>query len=391
LEETYDNVFVIPSMWCSWGGFSLVEAMVGLTHRAVRIGGNWSHLVFLSEQHLPLVSLREISNTLETDTSYVDCWPFRDIGPQGKQYLIHRFVAEYREVPGVGGFRVKPREPAADFLDGLWHGSQWIVLSRPACELLSHARHDPFWDIFKTSLLPDETAIQTWFGQSDDPAIGKNIRRNLTFVATPSAGGSDNMIFGEANFFAAIEKGYLFIRKRPDILPLSVREHLDRLIPSASSIRVPQKDTSVRVSLGHPEYLVDAVMLCLNGALKAAGSGVILVQMPRTVLGPPLFCIAKGPTNTDRVSTFVLSSDLSSFKIVAVLNDWSGEVSSSTLGPYDTTLLQVRAHAMAFGREIHLGEDLLSGFATVASIDDLVGLASMIGEFVKRSSELAAL
>ncbi len=238
LQTAYDNVFVVPSMWCSWGGFSLVEAMLALTNAAVRQGGNWSHFVFLSEQHLPLVSHQDILNTLETGESYVQRRGFREIDPHGQDDLMHRFEAEYREIPGVGGFRAKPREPRSDFIAELWHGSQWMVLSRPACELLSLTSRDLFRNVFSTSLLPDETAIQTWFAHSDNLVACRNQRRNLTFVASPSVGGSDDMTFRETNFFDAIRKGYLFIRKRPDVLPQSVHDHLNKAIPSASRVRI---------------------------------------------------------------------------------------------------------------------------------------------------------
>src|SRR5579862_6061865 len=56
LAASFPNVHRIQDRLCSWGGYSLVDATLRGIDHALDTIPDWSHLVLLSEQHLPVRS-----------------------------------------------------------------------------------------------------------------------------------------------------------------------------------------------------------------------------------------------------------------------------------------------------------------------------------------------
>ena len=71
LGSAYPNLHVLPSDPISWGGFSQAEIVLRAIDALPSLGDGWSHLVVLSEQHLPLASPEEIAARLTPGQSLV--------------------------------------------------------------------------------------------------------------------------------------------------------------------------------------------------------------------------------------------------------------------------------------------------------------------------------
>lgn len=217
LAGSFENVNSLPSRFCSWGAFSLVSTTLeGMTY-ALNHLPRWDHLAILGESHLPLVSPEMIGERLKSGVSYISTWPVASLPEGGKSDVRHRFSLRYRELPGVGSFGCERQVLPRQWPDKLYHGSQWMVLSRVACEsALGSVSRTADWDTFEHSLLADETALQTLIMSL--PGTGPDSVQfvNQTFVATPHLSGSNDMIFSMENFFAARDLGHIFIRKRPN-------------------------------------------------------------------------------------------------------------------------------------------------------------------------------
>ena len=390
LAGTYGNVFVVPSLLCSWGGFSLVEATLRLLAWAVKKAGAWSHFILLSEQHLPLVDQLELEHALEIGRSYLACVPLEAFRDLPRADLLHRFAGDYFEVPGVGSFRVGAPSFDRLFIEKVHHGSQWMVLARPACESLVKDENAEFWERFKGSLFSDETAIQTWFRHHLDKRFQNYDNRNMSFIAAPIDGGSPDMIFNEANYFTAKEKGFLFIRKRPTVLAARVRDNLELIkkYPGGKP-PVPQTANVHAREIGSPcGHIVDSIFLYLNFVLGQSPFGTRIARFPPQVPGPAFFGLVESDTGIGDLLLLVVSGDLITFKVVATTNASANDYAEPRHQLYDTTVLKVRGYQLCHHREVHVGKDMNAGIVTASSLQDLRRVAAMIDAYIDRLKKL---
>ena len=115
LAAGFSNVHEVPSRYCSWGGFSLVDATLDAMAFALDVLPDWQHFVPLSEHHLPLFSADAIRDRLSEGVSWSGAIPVTAMSPGEREDVEHRFAQRYRELPGVGSFGCGSQE-----LPGRW-------------------------------------------------------------------------------------------------------------------------------------------------------------------------------------------------------------------------------------------------------------------------------
>lgn len=163
-----------PARWvertpCRWGGFSLVAATLRLMEAALSDGCDW--LILLSAQDYPLQSHARIEARLADsglagfielqdpalfDVRYRhEAWHFERFNGKPAGRLLQKLQR--------GLNRIGLRRPLPAPLQEIRAGSQWWMLSAPACRwLLDFCRQNPrVVDFFRQTLVPDEMFFQT--------------------------------------------------------------------------------------------------------------------------------------------------------------------------------------------------------------------------------------
>jgi hypothetical protein len=305
LAGAFGNVLLVPPKLCIWGGFSLVAAtLAGL---ALALARDWTHLLILSETHLPLRAPEAIRAALPLGRCLLDTTPFA-AKPAAAGDLRHRIAYHYRELPGVGNYAVADR--AAVPMDGLWHGSQWMVLSREAAALLAGRAAD-IQSQFGDVLLADEIALQTVLGEAGFGAE----RRPTVWAATAGRGGDKDQILSAAGYFQAqAAQDYLFIRKRPAILPPDVAAVLAGFM--VTEVPAPPAVAEQPELPDAAEFLAQ-----LRWALAVAHRDVRVEPAARRDNTPRCMIAFMLPAGTPRLTLTLLSEDFLTFKILLLLQE----------------------------------------------------------------------
>jgi hypothetical protein len=351
------NVHVLPAQLCSWGGWSLVEVLLRGVARAVTLGGDWSHLIVLSEAHLPLRPPDAMG--LQPGVSRIDAAPVAQTHALAQADVMHRLRARYRELPGVGMFPVGPAMVPDSLVEVLHHGTQWMVLAHNACERLQRlGPESPVWAPFRESLIADETAVQTVLLGTDMGRGLVNDPRPATFVAWPHVSGNGDFTHTDANFFAARDEGFLFIRKRPRKLSEPVAEIVNAM---AVLPEVPLADESF-VQGAAAARLGDA----LHAMLRPMFDGLLVETLAPLRAGgsPSCFLRLRCAELPRDLHVALLSEDFATFKALLA---WGGQPADEfgvrSLGGYPTWLLKVRLWDLFELREVMLPD---TGFLSVA-------------------------
>src|SRR3984885_533444 len=158
------NIHVVPSVICTWGGFTLIEAELRCLMVALAADPIWSHAVLVSGTHLPLRRADSLAAILEPECSYltfhrIDLEFAKLEPPNSWSRIAQRLTYEYQEVPGLGDLRGSAKSPPSD-ITFFW-GSPWWILSRAAAEFVCSSRQSPFSEFFRTSAIPNESYFQT--------------------------------------------------------------------------------------------------------------------------------------------------------------------------------------------------------------------------------------
>lgn len=288
---------------------------------------------------------------------------------------------EYRELPGVGVFGVAPRDLGTQFYEELRHGSQWIILSRQACQLISDSADSPFWQPFRTSLLPDENAIQTFMANQGASAGLPIDYRETTFVAWPHISGTSDMTFREADFHAARDQDYFFIRKRPPDLPPSVVAILERgaLIDSVPATLLGCTPQDNIRALGP---IVSALEQCVCSAFPSAR-----VRVHQT--SPHLHVIVRSDELPSELSVHVLSYDLHDAQVVlSWARPYDGDFSLINLGRYPSRVIQARIYGLFLSRQVFIDTDPAHGVHKLSGPDSIIRTAESVIIHLRSASEL---
>jgi hypothetical protein len=373
LAASFPNVHCIEPRLCSWAGYSLVDATLRGIDHALEKFPQWSHLAVLSEQHLPLRSPDEIAAALRPGVSRFDVERVATMDAERRDLIAQRFAYTFRELPGVGCFALRRADQLGSFLDQLYHGSQWITLAREACERLRG--RDGFPDIMarmQASFIADETCIQTLLGGT---RLGAGIKvqvMNATYVAWPALNGRYDLIFTDENFVSAREKKYLFIRKRPPVLPSAVKQVVE---PFAGLTAAEFDARLVRYEAPPSEATIDLQRLATGFSAGLVAHRPDLEILPPYVGNawtPRFFLRLRTPPMHPDVCMTVLSEDLRHFKVLLVWRRPGPRVHLPIAAAgYPTLLLEVRVGTITHQREIHLPSSADQGFVTLQHAGDI--------------------
>jgi hypothetical protein len=388
LATALPNVHVLPPRLCSWGGWSLVETTLRGIDAALALESRWTHLVPLSEGHVPLCTPDAAAAALTPGVSRVEATHVAELDPHAQADVLHRLRARYRELPGVGMFPTAPRVLSGAFLESLYHGSQWLVLARDACERLRGLHPDgAAWGPFRSSLIADETALPTaLLGTVAGQGLAID-RRPTTFVAWPHLSGNDAWTFADHNFFAAREAGFLFIRKRPRILPRTVARAVSSLAAPMHLPALPKPDESF--TRGGP---VATLATALHETLGERFPGIAIDTLApqRAGCSPTCFLRLRCPGLPPSLHVALLSEDLETFKAVLA---WSGQAEDDytlrTLGGIPTWLTKVRLWDLFLTREMLLPDLPDAGFLTLGHRDGAWPIAVLLGRALEAGIALA--
>jgi hypothetical protein len=381
LQAAFPNVHLLPSRDCSWGGFSLVEVMKAGMERALSLGQDWSHFLLLSEQCVPLLAPAEIGPRLMPGVSEIGMVPVKDMAAEAKADVEDRFAFDYRELPGVGGFAAGPRSLAVP--GDLHHGSQWVILARDLCRMLTDPAMAPDWAAFSASLLADETAIPTLAARAARKGARIN-RRSRTWVPRPGHTGDQSLTFFASGFMeAARNPENLFARKRPKMLPQEVRGRLEsqaafsavRLRDVLAARMSPPPRCGAMIS---PEELVwqlrwrfAVIDHRVRFLPEAAG-----VNRPRCYIR---FGYEDTPPN---VHLCLLSEDMVNYKIVLAMDDdETPERRALWVKKPGTSIIRARVFGLHYGREILLAAHH-HGFIKLRDPRDLSALMASLRHYL---------
>ncbi|CAO4175759.1 beta-1,6-N-acetylglucosaminyltransferase [Methylorubrum aminovorans] len=385
LAEAFPNVEVLPTRHYAWASYSQVATTLDAIAWALKSAPAWSHFVALSEQHCPLHDPNTLAAALQPGVSYVGMTPFSAMDAGGQVDIAHRFSMDYRELPGVGSFGIAALARDPDFLSRLHHGSNWYVLSRVACAYLRDTVPS-LSDMarFRRCVHADEDMLQTLLAHTDGRA-GTIACRETTFVAWPHVIGNDSMIFRERDFFAAREDGWLFIRKRPALLPERVAVALE------ASAAMTETDLTGAVG-ACPEAVpttpdTDGIAFArrIARAVVRRGRGVRadLLNLRYGRHDPLVSLTFQTDRVPDDVEIRVVSQNLSDFRVLLLSMappaiDFSTRHVHGRLAP----LLRVRSDDFLCRREILVQEDPTHGFWTLPSDGSISGLVRRIERYI---------
>jgi hypothetical protein len=393
LAHNFPNAGLLESRSCSWAGYSLVALTIDAVRTALIARSDWTHMVLLSEQHLPLLPARDIAAHFEAEVSYVEAHAVSAMNSLGQADVLHRFARRHRELEGVGSFPLERQSIDPAWLQQLQHGSQWVVLSRGACQYLLESLSDRrLWEPFEGALLADETAIPTIMMRGARQYSFDVRTVNSTFVAYPSAGGHQDLTFSERNFFEAKERGFVFIRKRPDILPESVRQIWQQncnLDMCTDSLLESCGDVGPSVTSQAPSSIQPWTQRLVN-LLRAQFPQLNAEQITGVENAPPLYLQLRQPHWPRSLSVCLLSERLRQLKILILWQDpFDGSYEELRVADWDSVVLKTRVYGLFGHREIVLGTKVDYGFVELAESPDAAHVAFRAGQHIVAAEDIA--
>ena len=344
------NLMLMPSAVCSWGGFSLVNAAVCGIARLLSHPVNWSHVILLSEQHYPLYDASTIANRLEENVSYFTAHSYNSYYTEGKLDIEHRFSKYFREIEGVGIFAAGDRR---EDISHVYHGSQWVVLSRRAAEFVqSTFGSQQTSQFFSQSLIPDETAFPTALVNASQEDRGTIELVETTFVAWPHRTDNPHQIASKETFEAALASSALFIRKRP-----SNMDGLEQfIIKGASTFRSHAADTprgieNLRAVLKKAIHSRKCRTLEATEKYNASVASVFiksklaefeLLDYKNSFPNCTIYFSLRKAHWMHGLRVCILSHNLTNYAVVVVAESKDGSYSHRSIGPFKTHKLKVR-------------------------------------------------
>ena len=224
-DECFENVTCVDGHNGSWGGFSLVSATLSGIKFALEGSLNWQHLFLISGNHVALQDQDRIHSCLTIGKSYLRSdWLPRVPRPSESEFAAlpyhqQRLWGRWEESRGVGMMRTGIRGglPGIHF----YSGSQWMALSRAACEALSGRQASMLARFFRHVFVADETFFHTTVRVIES-------RNNIHWMSTTYHGwhGGRATELTEDEYRKAAHSGWWFGRKVPKSL---TRSYLDTI------------------------------------------------------------------------------------------------------------------------------------------------------------------
>jgi hypothetical protein len=159
LARQAPNVVLMRPRCTNWGGWSLSQVLLDAIDLALAHDRDWTHLVNLSGQCLPIKPLDEISASVATagERVFVEMRHFSTLQADDWHLKWHPML----ELPHRAIKRAGPRPPPTDF-ELEYKGSQWCILPRAFCEWQrDSAVGTRIRRYLRGLLLSDELLVQT--------------------------------------------------------------------------------------------------------------------------------------------------------------------------------------------------------------------------------------
>ncbi len=313
IAARHANIIRLETQDYSWAGFSHVDVCLRAMAAALEHAIPWTHLFFLSEQHLPLTSPAEMQRRLPADKSVVRLTMATAMLPEAQADIRSRFGAVYRELPSVGCFAIGVAERAPRFYDSVFHGSNWLALCRRHCRFLLDADRDGRFDPYRSIVHAEEVAIQSLLAERPDEVD----TRDVTLVAAPHLVDNYGLVMTDELFGSSVASDHLFIRKRTRTLSSFVdarirsqhfRDEMLRPAPPAA-----------RRNGSAPKRNHAALAAEIAARLEAGTKASVEVVDPSALeFSCQIHLIARSPAMAAGRSVRVLSQDARSFKVCLV-------------------------------------------------------------------------
>ena len=266
LSDAFENVTYIRGHYGSWGGYSLVSASLSGICAGLEGGHHWQHLFLISGNHVALRDQGTIKRDLIPYKSYLRSERVSRVPrPTDAEFMtysgVHRRLwGWFEEVPGVKSVMtgVRPGLPEVQF----FKGSQWVALSRPACELLSYPHARELATFFSNSFVADETFFHTVVRTLELP---ENVLSIDTTYHAWDGGRAAGL--AESDYRVAMESGLWFARKLPKEVSrgyaANIRRHcgvpeLDSFVAQVNASAASGSAITLfddRISVSTPEFI----------------------------------------------------------------------------------------------------------------------------------------
>ena len=295
-SERFENVTCVRGHNGSWGGYSLVSAVLSGMRAALSCSRNWQHLFLISGNHVALQDQDRIHSCLTVGKSYLTSeWipklPRPSEAEFGSLSANHqRIWGRWEEIPGIRMVMtgITARLPDVHF----YKGSQWIALSRATCEALFEPQALALSHFFAHTFVADESFFHTTVRAVESP-------ENVLWISTTYHGWHHGRAayITEDQYRTAAQSGWWFGRKLPKSIGQSyadlIRRHcraldLDSFInlinaPSSRgwTIRFKNDGVSVntpRYSKGNNALLHSKYKKLICTLRKVAGAGAVVGQ-----------------------------------------------------------------------------------------------------------------
>lgn len=386
LSQAFSNVLQLDSEFISWGGYSQIDILVRAIKRFTVEDGEWTHLIVLSEQHLPLLDQISISSALQPNISWVDAAEFSNMHKAAQEDILHRFDMTYQEVPGVAPFAKHKAILPTGFLDSLKHASNWFVLSRQACiGLQEQFENVSIASVFMESLQADETLVPTLLALQKHAGMSLPILpRNATFIGYPHLSGTGDLTFSEKNFFDASSEGYLFIRKRPYILPNAVLSAIESMCVLSSEQLEDVLLSNVAVQFAVAPY-TEIIHKNIGDYFSNSDPDLKIVSLKQDEYQnmPRFFLQLTKISWQNQIAIYVLSENIRSFKVSLICLEPIAEgLQSRRFGQYLAVLTKARIHGVGFNRDVIDTNDPNRGFVQINNDEDMIELVSCIENWI---------
>lgn len=158
--EPYPNAYILPSIRCIWGGYSIVDVELQGIRELLNISGDWDFFINLSGQDFPLKSQDYILNYLDDkkNCNFIDA--ANQITEEPKK--LYRVEIKFYE----GKYNVFRKRGARkrSFLENVtpYTGAQWFILNRAFCDyLVTSDEINMYESFYRNTFCPDEGFFQT--------------------------------------------------------------------------------------------------------------------------------------------------------------------------------------------------------------------------------------
>jgi hypothetical protein len=250
LASLYDNVSFLSEYKCGWGGFSLVRAMKRMLLYGLDRHPFWSHAVFLSGTHLPLLSPTRIRSKLSGGKSYFTWNIINNLKSDGKWLRDIWDRIEWRFEEREDG-RMERKELLGRPEFAYVSGSQWTVLASNHAEFTLRQQGTAIEARLACSNVADESYFQTLLYNS--PHWPDCVWMDSTAVFWTPGAWSPRILDLAGYLDVAREAKTFFVRKIAEDLgdEGEVLRAIDDVIGSVECPDLPRRVLDLRAAYSH--------------------------------------------------------------------------------------------------------------------------------------------